>query len=185
MLKTKEEIKDWLDKHKVKKYIIHDDLTVDVAGGVHIHGMDLKEIPVQFGIVYEDFFCGDNSLTSLKGCPYKVGRTFHCAVNNLTSLEGCPKIVGEVFNCLRNPIKSLLGFDTKIGNKFLHSCLVEDFEMKELDTHYEDLVDTDLDDKRIRRISIDGKDIKTFISYVYLENILPNNNENKAKKIKI
>lgn len=32
MLKTKEEIIEWLDEYRIEKYIINDDLTVDAEG---------------------------------------------------------------------------------------------------------------------------------------------------------
>ena len=43
------------------------------------------------------FDCSYNKLTSLKGSPKIVHRSFYCQYNNLNSLEGCPKEVGGSF----------------------------------------------------------------------------------------
>ena len=53
-------------------------------------------------VINEDFYCAYNKLTSLEGCPEKVGGVFYCAYNKLTSLEGCPKEVGGDFYCSDN-----------------------------------------------------------------------------------
>ena len=47
------------------------------------------------------YYCsGCKNLTSLKGCPEKVGRDFQCyGCEKLTSLEGCPEKVGGDFDC--------------------------------------------------------------------------------------
>ncbi|MCQ2966842.1 MAG: hypothetical protein MJ250_08945 [Alphaproteobacteria bacterium] len=49
-----------------------------------------------------DFNCSHNQLTSLKGCPEKIGGEFDCSQNQLTSLEGCPKKVEGKFSCSGN-----------------------------------------------------------------------------------
>jgi hypothetical protein len=54
-------------------YKINDDLTVDVDTDVNISCKYLTNIPIQFGIVIGSFECQSNNLTSLKGCPTKVG----------------------------------------------------------------------------------------------------------------
>ena len=53
-------------------------------------------------IVKGDFNCSNNNLTTLKGCPIKVGGDFSCSYNILTTLKGCPKEVGGYFYCSRN-----------------------------------------------------------------------------------
>jgi len=59
---------------------------VNVDGDVYLHGWGLTELPLKFGTVTGDFNCGDNTLTSLVGCPNRVGGDFDCDRNNLTSL---------------------------------------------------------------------------------------------------
>ena len=66
------------------------------------------------------FDCTHNKLTSLKGAPKSVGRTFYCAYNNLTSLEGAPESVGESFDCSNNHpyLTSLEGAPESVGANF-------------------------------------------------------------------
>ena len=84
MLKTRIEVIGWLDKYKGKidNYTINEDLSVDVVGN--------------------SFYCHNNKLTSLVGCPVKVVG-FHCYNNNLLqNLVGGPRIVGDSFSCYDN-----------------------------------------------------------------------------------
>jgi hypothetical protein len=43
-LKTKGEIKNWLDCYGIKNYTINDDLTVDVNGSVDLYDKNLSSI---------------------------------------------------------------------------------------------------------------------------------------------
>lgn len=112
MLKTKEEIKDWLDYYYIRNYTINKDLTVDINGNVDLSikeviedGVDgcialekLEKIPVQFNKINGWFDCSDNNLISLKGCPKIVDGNFYCHHNKLKTLEFSPKIVLGDFN---------------------------------------------------------------------------------------
>lgn len=101
-LKTKTQIKKWLDKYNVKDYIINDDLTVDVNDFVNLSYKRLTEIPIQFGTINGYFDCRGNHLNSLKGCP-KAVKGFNCSFNKLTSLKYCPKVT-TWFNCFNNKL---------------------------------------------------------------------------------
>ncbi len=70
--------------------------TVNVAGYVHLEGLGLERLPVQFGAVGGDFYCYNNLLTSLEGAPGSVGRDFFCTGNRLTSLVGVHRILRRV-----------------------------------------------------------------------------------------
>jgi len=118
MLKTKKQIKDWLDQYSIYNYTINKDLTVDVDGDVNLSYENLTEIPVQFGIVGGYFYCYNNQLTSLQGCPKEIGGYFVCSNNQLTSLEHCPKEVGGYFDCYYNQLTSLEGCPKKVGGGF-------------------------------------------------------------------
>ena len=59
----------------------------------------VEKLPCKFFIVTGSFWCFNNNLTSLEGCPEEVGRNFSCSSNNLTSLKGCPKSIGGDFWC--------------------------------------------------------------------------------------
>ncbi len=115
MLKTKEEIKKWLDKYSITKYTINEDLTVDVDGSVDLYKRKLKSIDVQFGIVKGFFYCHENQLTSLEGCPKYVGLDFACYGNPTEGLDYCPKEIGGQFYCENNPqlgnLKKLTDFN--------------------------------------------------------------------------
>ena len=79
MLQSKSEIAKWLDKYNIKNYTINDDLTVDVAGHVFLDNKGLATIPIQFGQVGGNFWCNNNKLKSLEGCPNVIRGGFYCA----------------------------------------------------------------------------------------------------------
>ena len=149
---TKEGIKEWLDEMEIKYYTINKDLTVDVNEDVYISFKNLSEIPIQFGIINGGFYCSDNKLTSLKGCPERIKGNFHCDDNNLetleycpkecrnfycfdnpnlTSLEGCPEIVNGNFYCFSNP---------KLTKEYLDNFDFS-FVKGNLETNYNDIND--------------------------------------------
>jgi hypothetical protein len=100
-------IEDWCKKFKLTHYTIRKDNTVDVGNAhVDIEGLDLQVIPIQFGILDNDFNCSDNELVSLKGSPKKC-RGFYCQFNILTTLEGCPQEVTDIFRCEKNKLTTL------------------------------------------------------------------------------
>ncbi len=136
MLKTKDDIKQWLDSAEISNYTINDDLTVDVDGYVSLTRMNLVKIPVQFGVVSGYFSCMRNELTSLKGCPRTVTGDFNCSYNKLTSLDGCPeKVIGD-FICSINLIKDLKNFKTHISGTFIHFTRHEESGILELQNLY-------------------------------------------------
>ena len=60
-------------------------------------------------IVHGSFNCSDNQLKSLIGAPEEIENNFICSHNpKLTSLEGCPKKVGGTFWC-----KNIMNADGK------------------------------------------------------------------------
>ncbi len=70
--------------------------TVNVTGNVVLTSMNLERLPVQFGVVSGQFFCGNNRLTTLEGAPDSVGGHFGCGMNQLTSLVGVHKILRRI-----------------------------------------------------------------------------------------
>jgi hypothetical protein len=97
-------IKKWLDEMGVKNYIINNDMTIDANGAVDLDYKNLSSFPeyIRFNKVEGSFYCDNNNLTSLRGCPPVVKRGFYCSYNQLTSLEGCPSSVGRNFSCSNN-----------------------------------------------------------------------------------
>ena len=95
-------------KYKIKNYTINIDDTVDVNGNVWLYNKKLKSIPLNFNIVNGYFDCSDKHLTSLRGCPVRVGNGFRCYRNKLTSLQYSPQYVeNDNFSCGNNRIESL------------------------------------------------------------------------------
>ena len=82
MYKTRREVIDWLKSVGVIDYVINEDLSIDVASGVDLYnklpGYEL--LPVKFGIVSGFFNCGNNELTSLIGCPDRIGMGFFVTI---------------------------------------------------------------------------------------------------------
>jgi hypothetical protein len=127
-LQTKKEIIKWLDKYNIRKYIINDDLTVDVNGDADLYNKKLTNIPVKFKIVTGSFFCSYNQLTNLEFAPKYVGHNFTCYHNNLTTLQGAPEKVGGKFLCSSNNLTSLQGAPKNQINRIIK--------------HYPDLIHT-------------------------------------------
>jgi hypothetical protein len=92
---------------------------VSVVGSVKLNNRELQSIPVYFSHVRWFFDCSYNKLTTLIGCPNKVGIDFLCDNNRLTTLivGGAIKIVGE-FDCSHNPLKTLYGMPSCKHKKF-------------------------------------------------------------------
>jgi len=112
--RTEQEIKDLCSKYNITDYQIRDDGSIYVGGDVNLSWGklgDLKQLPLTFNEVSGYFDCNNNQLTTLEGCPKKVGN-FNCIWNNLTSLEHSPKIVEGDFDCWHNHyITSLEGLE--------------------------------------------------------------------------
>jgi len=105
------------DHYNIYNYTINEDGTVDVDGNVNVSCDSLTELPLKFGEVSGNFFCNDNELTSLEGCPKSVGRIFNCSHNQLTSLEGCGSI-GFYFSFRNNNLKNFRGFPEYFDGDF-------------------------------------------------------------------
>ena len=93
------------EKFGIENYTINPDGSIDVQGNVDLSDMGLTKLPLRFGNVSGDFYCGNNQLISLEGAPQVVGRNFYCNDNQLTSLEGAPQKVGRNFTCSQNPVE--------------------------------------------------------------------------------
>jgi hypothetical protein len=115
------EIDEICRKYEIKNYIINSNNLVDINDNVSLWDKGLKSIPLNFNIVNGDFNCGWNLLTSLKGCPVRVGNGFRCYRNKLTSLQYSPRFMENGnFYCSYNKIESLQYCTELIRNNF--SC---------------------------------------------------------------
>lgn len=178
MLKTKKEIEHWLHRNYIKNYVIHDNLIVDVIGNVNIANKNLNELPFQFGIVQGSFYCNNNNLTSLKGCPYEVTGDFNCMGNILHSLKDCPINIHKNFYCAYNPLKTIKGFKSNLGKSLFHSCDSEKDCIKELKQYYKKEFSE-------MRVGVTGKEITSILLYANLEKTVANNDIKMPKKVKI
>ena len=118
---SKEDIGSICKRYGIKNYTINEDGTIDVDGDVDLSGKNIDKLPLKFGKVTGSFYCNDNQLTSLEGCPSKVGDGFYCYYNQLTSLEGCPTEIGGGFYCSNNKLTSLEGSPSEVGGDFVCS----------------------------------------------------------------
>jgi len=107
------QIKSICNKYNINNYTINEDGSIDVDGDVNLTRKSLINIPLKFRNV-SYFYCDNNQLTSLEGCPQSVVGDFTCHNNQLTSLKGCPQSVG-VLNCRYNQLTSLEGCPEIIG----------------------------------------------------------------------
>ena len=110
-------IHDICKLYDITNYTVNDDGSIDVNGNVNLDNIRLTELPLLFNKVSGDFWCGNNQLTTLKGCPRWVGGWFHCYNNQLTSLEFSPDYVGGGFSCKYNELTDNY-CDTEIGGNF-------------------------------------------------------------------
>lgn len=107
---TVKEIHDICEKYRIRNYTINPDDSIDVDGDVDLNGKELTKIPIKFNNVYGYFTCSYNNLTSLENSPKWIKESFFCIENRLTTLEGCPISDGDYyFN--NNPLESLDGFN--------------------------------------------------------------------------
>ena len=134
-LKSKEEIHAWLEKYEVKRYEIHDDLTVTLNDDLNLFAKSIRAIPIKFKstksicvaenkltridwapeVVDGHFECNNNQITSLEGGPKEVKGTFNCNNSKLTSLEGGPKKVSGFYACADNNLGNLKGIADEVG----------------------------------------------------------------------
>jgi len=127
MLKTKEEIENWVEQHFIFNYTINDDLTVDVHEDVFLNE-NTPNILVQFNTIEGDFSCSNIGLTSLKGSPKVVEGCFTCGSNPLTSLKYGPVEVHKDFSCNYTKIQDLQFSPKFVGRDFsCYSCQLISF----------------------------------------------------------
>jgi len=101
-------IKKWLEKQKINRYTINDDLSIDVENGIEILYSDSNssnnQLPtyIQFRNVFGNCNFTSFRLVSLKGSPKYVDGFFSCSVNLLKSLDYAPENIEGDFYCYDN-----------------------------------------------------------------------------------
>jgi hypothetical protein len=91
---------------------------VTVNGNFYCYNNKLTSLEGCPQTVNGSFDCYKNKLTSLIGCPKTVNGYFYCANNKLTSLEGCPQTVNGYFDCYNNKLTSLIGCPKTVNGYF-------------------------------------------------------------------
>ena len=122
-----DDIHDICKKYGITNYTINEDGSIDVNNSsslpVNFESKGLSELPLNFRNVDGSFTCSFNNLTSLKGCPERVGNNFICTYNNIKSFEGFPKHIGGYFYVYGNPIEEILDlFEDKSKIEFFNDC---------------------------------------------------------------
>ena len=102
----------------IENYTINGDGTVDVDGIVDLSRRNLSKLHLKFGRVTGNFYCYNNKLTTLEGCPGEVGGNFYCHNNYLTTLEAGPVKVGGSFYCSNNKLTTLEGGPQEVVGHF-------------------------------------------------------------------
>ena len=82
-LYQKYSVKKICRKYGITNYTVNPDGTVDVKGSVNLSHKNLNRLPLKFGKVSGNFYCYNNQLTTLEGCPTSVGGGFYCSRNPL------------------------------------------------------------------------------------------------------
>ena len=109
MFTTKQAIINWLDKYRITNYTINEDLSVDVDDSVYFYEINLKEPPFKFNIVKDDFYCGNNQLTSTEFFPKEVSG-FYCYNNKFKNLDNFPKLAEGWIDIRKNPnLENIIG----------------------------------------------------------------------------
>ncbi len=124
VFESKSDIESILKRYNIRNYTINEDGTVDGDVDLYLYkrgsiGGVLTKMPVKFRNVSGDFYCNNNKLISLEGCPESVGGDFYCHNNKLTSLKYCPVEVSGDFYCAYNKLTSLKGCPKTIGGHFV------------------------------------------------------------------
>jgi len=90
-------IKLWLDEHKIKNYKINNDFTIDVDSDIDLSAYSLKSLPlyIKFGTVNGNFFCNNESLTSLRGFPQKIFGLLGLGETKIKSLKSAPTSISN------------------------------------------------------------------------------------------
>jgi hypothetical protein len=118
-MNNNENIKDICKEYGIINYKINPDGSIDVDGNVDLTSNSLEKIPLKFNKISGWFYCYENNLTSLEGCPKEVGSSFGCSDNKLINLIGSPTYVGNDFYCSINELTSLEGCPNYIGGEFM------------------------------------------------------------------
>ncbi len=69
----------------------------------------MKYSEINVNITDDSYYCNNEKMTSLEGCPEIINGNFNCNNNELISLKYRPKIINGDFCCINTGIHSLIG----------------------------------------------------------------------------
>ena len=107
------QIRDWLESHKIRNYTLNNDLSIDVRGKVEIYE-DLPEY-IQFNNIYGSFIVLFENVTSMKGFPKYVEKSFFISKTNIEILDNCPEEVNDFEIILNKKLKKIESLPKKIN----------------------------------------------------------------------
>jgi hypothetical protein len=117
-LERVKEITDWVRRNSDARWHQIDviaDGTVDIKGDIKLISGRFTKLPVKFNSVWNGFDCSNEGLTTLEGCPEKVGKQFMAYGNEITTLVGGPKVVHGGYNVLNCPLETLEGLPNHVS----------------------------------------------------------------------
>jgi hypothetical protein len=87
-----------------------------INGNLDISNKHLSVLPDFSEVeVTGSFDCSHNTISSLAGSPYKVGKHMNCDETNIRDLEGAPRTVGGDFTCRSYFLLTLRGGPERVG----------------------------------------------------------------------
>jgi hypothetical protein len=104
---NKDEIRRLCDYYNIPNYTINDDMSIDVSGDIWLCHKHLKELPLKFRYVSNDFSCYSNILTTLEGSPVSIGGSFRCNNNRISNFKGAPKSISGLASYQHNYIRDI------------------------------------------------------------------------------
>ena len=150
-----ESVEDLLDSIE-GGHFTKDGSHLKVAQGFYCGDNELKSLEGCPQEVWGDFHCNDNNLESLLGCPQTVGGRFFCSSNQLLSLEGCPQSVGNIFHCWDNHLTSLESIHMHVHEIWGNA----DFRKNPIKSHVLGLLKI----KKLQMVELDNKEVQKIIN---------------------
>jgi len=100
----------------------HEDIDgIEHDGNISVVDLNLTSLKGAPYSVKRSFDCSKNKLVSLKYAPQKVYGAFYCGGNILRSLKYCPSEIAGGFNCDNNQLTSLEYCPLDVGGYFAFS----------------------------------------------------------------
>ena len=125
---TRKQIDRICKEYNIQNYTINDDLSIDVYTNVNLSILGLKELPLNFNVVFGYFNCNMNNLTTLKGSPKICHESFYCSQNNLTSLKYLPENIAGYLDLSYNELTNLYGINKVNGLIILYQNPLESLD---------------------------------------------------------